>query len=346
LAEGLQVAALRKAHGPHRVLEDISFAVSPGESLVLLGASGAGKTTVLNLIAGLDRPDAGEIRLGGRLLCGQGNWVPPQRRGIGMVFQDQLLWPHLTVAEHVDFVLRARGVPRAERPLRVRETLDAAQLSDRDSARPGTLSGGERQRLGLARALAAAPSLLLLDEPTANLDAPLKSEILTLLLRLRRKNGFAAVHVTHDSAEALLSATQLAILDAGRVAQVGTLRELLAQPAGPAVARALGGALLPGEWVDEGALRTALGVLAPVRACGPAVAGRRALAWLPDGALRAASEGPLSATVLHVYPDLDGWMALLDAGGTSLRARLPGAAPSGQVVHFTLVAPAVVLPGE
>jgi iron(III) transport system ATP-binding protein len=346
LVEGLQVAAVRKGYGPHRVLEDLSFTVPPGESLVLLGASGSGKTTVLNLIAGLDRPEAGEIRWGGRLLCGRGNWVPPHRRGIGMVFQDQLLWPHLTVAEHLHFVLRARGLPRAERPQRTREALEAVQLTGRDSARPGALSGGERQRLSLARALAAAPNLLLLDEPTANLDGPLKNEVLALLLRLRREKGFAAVHVTHDSAEALLSATQLAVLDAGRVAQAGTPREVLARPASPAVARALGGALLPGEWVGEAAVRTALGVLTPVRASAPAAVGRRALAWLPEGALRATPEGPLSATVLHVYPDPHGWMALLDAGGASLRARLPEAAPTGQVVRFALATPALVLPGE
>jgi len=328
------------------VLEELSFSVSPGESLVLLGASGAGKTTVLNLIAGLDRPDAGVIRWGDRLLCGQGHWVPPHRRGIGMVFQDQLLWPHLTVAQHMDFVLQARGIPRAERPRRTHEALEAAQLTGRDSARPGMLSGGERQRLSLARALATATNLLLLDEPTANLDAPLKSEILTLLLRLRRTMGFAAIHVTHDSTEALLSATRLAVLDAGHAVQTGTAHELLTQPASPAVARVLGGVLLSGEWVGEGTVRTALGVLTSVRASGPTVVGSRAQVWLPEGALQAAPEGPLSAAVLHVYPDPHGWMALLDAGGVSLRVRWPKATTDGEVVRLELAAPALALPGR
>jgi len=343
---GLQVSGLRKAHGSRSVLDGISFSVSEGDSLVLLGASGTGKTTLLNLIAGLDRPDAGEIRWRDRLLNGPGHWVPPHRRGIGMVFQDQLLWPHLTVAQHVDFVLRAGGIARGERPRRVDEALQAVQLSGLDAARPGVLSGGERQRLGLARALATSPGLLLLDEPTSNLDAPLKSEILNLLLRLRSEKGFAVVHVTHDPAEALFSGTHLAVLDAGRVAQTGTTYEVLTKPACPTVARMLGGVLLSAEWVGEAAIRTELGVLSRVRISGQRGANNRVQAWLPDGALRIASDGPLSARILHVYHDRQGWAALLDANGTSIRARLQEALPVGTGVRLETATPALVFACE
>jgi iron(III) transport system ATP-binding protein len=205
--------------GKTRILGPIDLAVAPGEHLLVAGRSGSGKTTLLRAIAGLARPSTGKIELfgvaaseGPRLL------LAPERRRIGFLFQGGALWPHMSCARTLDFALRASGTPRGEVVRRRGELLDWVELTGYEKRMPGTLSGGEAQRLALARALAAQPRLLLLDEPLGPLDAELRGSLLARLAALQRELDLTVVHVTHDPDEAAALASRTLRLEAGRIA--------------------------------------------------------------------------------------------------------------------------------
>jgi len=219
LLRGIAVEA-----GKTRILGPLDLEVAPGEHLLVAGRSGSGKTTLLRAIAGLARPRAGRLELfgvpaseGPRLL------LAPERRRIGFLFQGGALWPHMSCARTLDFALRASGTPRAEVARRRGELLDWVELSGYEGRMPGTLSGGEAQRLALARALAARPRLLLLDEPLGPLDAELRGSLLARLGALQRELELTVVHVTHDPEEAAALASRTLRLEAGRIA--GEARE-------------------------------------------------------------------------------------------------------------------------
>jgi ABC-type Fe3+/spermidine/putrescine transport system ATPase subunit len=245
---GIEIKNISKTYGKRRVLADVSFSVPAGGSTALLGASGSGKTTLLSILAGLERPDAGEVWLLGRRICGAGDWVPPHLRGLSLVFQQQALWPHMTVKEHLDFVLRAQKTPRKDRTRLIASQLEAVCLTGRDRDLPSRLSGGEAQRLALARALVSRPQALLLDEPCANLDANLRRTWLDLFNELRRKLGFTAVYVTHDALEAFAVAENLIVLDEGRIAQQGLAEEVYKSPSGKNVERLMAVGIEPPTW--------------------------------------------------------------------------------------------------
>jgi ABC-type Fe3+/spermidine/putrescine transport system ATPase subunit len=211
--------------------------------VALLGESGCGKTTLLNLAAGFLRTDSGEVRCGGSVLDdGAGVLVPPAKRGFAMVFQDFSLWPHLTVGENVAYGLRVRGVGRAEREGKARDALRRVGLEGAAGRRPGELSGGQQQRVAIARALAAEPKAVLLDEPFSALDARLRAELREEVARLVREAGLTALHVTHDQEEALALAHRVAVMRAGRIEQVDTPEKLYREPATAYVASFVGGA--------------------------------------------------------------------------------------------------------
>ena len=214
----------------------VDLTVEDGELFVIVGPSGSGKSTLLRLIAGLEGPDAGSIRLDGRRI----DTLQPVERDVAMVFQDQVLYPHLDVFENIAFGLRARSVPRLEVDERVRMTASVLGLADCLNRPPGTLSGGQRRRVALGRALVLRPKLFLFDEPFSGLDAPLRASTRAELADLKRKLGATMVLVTHDQAEALALGDRVAVLDQGRVVQVGRPLDLYDRPGSRFVARFLG----------------------------------------------------------------------------------------------------------
>ena len=195
----LRLVEVTKRFGIRTVVDNISLDVAEGETVALLGASGCGKTTTLRLVAGLEEPDAGEIWIAGERVAANGrNLVPPGARGVGFVFQDLALWPHLTVAGNLEFVLSSAGVPKRERAERVDETLRLMRIDRFAGAYPSELSGGEQQRVAIARAIIANPCLLLLDEPMSSLDAELKTDLMAELKNLQRAVDATTVYITHD----------------------------------------------------------------------------------------------------------------------------------------------------
>lgn len=241
-------------------LEDISFQLGAGEILCLLGASGCGKSTLLRLIAGVDRPDTGTITLAGQVLSGPGVFAEPEARGIGFMFQDYALFPHLSVADNVAFGLKGR--PRAEVQARVKEVLAVAGVAPLAGRFPHMLSGGESQRVALARALAPRPRLLLMDEPFSNLDQGLRETVRAETLALLRQVQVGAIIVTHDPTEALAVADRLAVMRGGRIEALERPRQLYHVPPTVYVAQFLGaGSVVPGV-VQAGKIATPLGVFA------------------------------------------------------------------------------------
>jgi iron(III) transport system ATP-binding protein len=251
----VRATGIRKGFGPVVALAGVDLELRPRETLALLGPSGCGKTTLLRALAGLTRPDAGVIELGGTLVEGPGVFVPPERRRIGMVFQDVALFPHLSVAENVAFGIRRER----DRERRVAELLELVGLPGSGAMRPHELSGGMQQRVALARALAPRPDVVLLDEPFANLDLGLRTQLRGELRRVLGATGAAALLVTHDQAEALTVADRVAVMRSGVVDQVATPEVIYAQPATPFVATFVGVANLLPAVVRGGAAVTELG---------------------------------------------------------------------------------------
>ena len=232
----LRLAGIEKRYGATVAVAAVDLEVREGEFLTLLGPSGCGKTTTLGLIAGFFAPSAGEIFLKGRPVAG----LPPFRRDIGVVFQDYALFPHMTAGENVAFGLRMRGLPKTEIQARVDEALDLVQLRGLAHRRPLELSGGQRQRVALARALVIRPTVLLLDEPLSNLDLKLREEMRVEIAGLQRRLGITTVFVTHDQGEALVMSDRIAVMNAGRIEQLGTPADVYERPATRFVAQFIG----------------------------------------------------------------------------------------------------------
>ena len=238
---GVRLLALTKRYGEDvAAVRDLTLEIRHGELLSLLGPSGCGKTTTLRLIAGFLAPEAGEIWLGDRRLSAAGEAVPPERRGMSMLFQSYAVWPHKTVAENVIYGLKFRDVARAEWPRRLREALTLVRLEGFADRYPGELSGGQQQRVALARALVVEPAILLLDEPLSNLDAHLREEMRFEIRRVHEALKITTVYVTHDQAEAMVTSDRIAVMNAGSVEQVGTPAEIYERPATAFVAGFIG----------------------------------------------------------------------------------------------------------
>ena len=263
----LSIENLGKTFGGVRALDNVTLQAREGEMLVLVGPSGCGKTTCLRCIAGLERPSAGRVRIGERLITAieEGVFLPPEKREIGMVFQSYAVWPHMTVYENVAYPLRSLGVRGAALRERVTEALKLVQLEALAERYSSQISGGQQQRVALARSLVGEPKLLLFDEPLSNLDANLRLQMRIEIRELQRRLGFTAVYVTHDQTEAMAIADRIAIMERGVLRQVGSPRDIYERPANAFVAGFMGTTnLLEGTLVGrdaDGALvRTRAGI--------------------------------------------------------------------------------------
>lgn len=262
----VSVRNLTKVFGGRRqvvAVEDASFEVRDGEFVTLLGPSGCGKTTTLRCIAGLERPTGGTISIGGCVVASasDGIFVPPEKRGLGMVFQSYAVWPHMTVFENVIFPLEAKRVPRAQASERVARALETVDLIGLEQRYPTQLSGGQQQRVALARAIIGEPRALLFDEPLSNLDAKLRERMRLELMDLQRRIGCTAIYVTHDQAEAMVMSDRIIVMNAGKIQQVGSPRDVYEEPANEFVADFIGVAnFVPGTILgprEDGTLQVA-----------------------------------------------------------------------------------------
>jgi len=240
LTAGIQIERVTKRFGATTAVRDLSLEVREREFVTLLGPSGCGKTTLLRMLAGFVAPDAGVIRVGGSTLSTPIATVPPERRGMGMVFQNYAIWPHKTVAQNVGFGLTVRKVSREEMRTRVARVLAQVNLAGLERRYPGELSGGQQQRVALARSLVVEPSILLLDEPLSNLDAKLRERMRWELKDLQRRTGITFVYVTHDQSEAMALSDRIAVMHQGELMQLGTPREVYTRPASRTVADFMG----------------------------------------------------------------------------------------------------------
>jgi iron(III) transport system ATP-binding protein len=343
-APALRVDGLRKAYGATPVLDSVSVAVEDGGCTAVLGPSGCGKSTLLRIVAGLVTADAGTVEVRGAVVDDPKPRVPPEKRGVGFVFQDLALWPHMTVRGNLDFVLEARGVRGADAAKQASDAADAVglpkSLFDR---RPGELSGGERQRAAIARTLVQAPAAMLLDEPLSNLDRELRVQILALLRHLRVERGLAALLVTHDRDEAFALADRVVVLRAGRVEQHGTPEEIYGRPASRYVARLVGTAsFVPAERKGD-ALATPLGAWPAERgANGPVVA-----VFRPES-VRFSDGGAARGRCVDAFYRGDHWLHSIEVEGakSTVLVRAARRTNPGDAVRLEADRPAFVPAGD
>jgi ABC-type Fe3+/spermidine/putrescine transport system ATPase subunit len=239
----IEVTNLRKSFGLATAVHDISFSVDAGDILVIVGASGCGKTTTLRCIAGLEEATAGTIKIAGQTMVEDGFSLPPERRGIGMMFQSYALWPHKTIYENVAYGLTIKAVPKDKVREAVTNVLELVGLSGMEGRYPATLSGGQQQRVALARSAVAEPKVLLLDEPLSNLDAKLREQMRIDLRRMIKSLNMTAIHITHDQTEAMAIADQVIYMRNGVIEQKAAPRDLYRHPATRHVAAFVGNAM-------------------------------------------------------------------------------------------------------
>jgi len=331
MSASVEVRGVTKRYGNVTAVDNVSLTIAAGEFLTLLGPSGCGKTTLLRLIAGFETPDAGSLLIGGVDITNR----PPYHRPVNQVFQSYALFPHLTVGENVAFGLRMQKMPEREISQRVAESLTLVSLTDFANRHPHQLSGGQRQRVALARALAPRPQVLLLDEPLSALDAKLRRTMQLELKRLQRQLGVTFVFVTHDQEEALTMSDRIAVVNHGRIEQLGSATTIYHQPGSAFVADFLGQANLLKATVVE---RDLLGCVSNVRltagmelrlsATGvPATASQVLLSIRPEKVLvsksRPDAENVFSAVVEEeVFQGATDYLVLAGEGGLRLNALL------------------------
>jgi putative spermidine/putrescine transport system ATP-binding protein len=319
---------LTLGYGPTVAVDQLDLTLAAGELVALLGPSGCGKTTTMRAIAGLMKPMSGRILLDGRDVTR----VPPNKRGVGLVFQSYALFPHLDVFENVAFGLRLAGIPAAELKTRVEAALASVGLSTFANRLPKALSGGQQQRVALARSIVVAPKLLLLDEPLSNLDARLRLEMRSELARLQRELGITMVYVTHDQAEALALADRIVVMRDGKIEQIGTPEEIYERPVSAFVAGFMGFENL--FTYQDGQLSSAVGQAPAGFDPGPGVAG---LAWRPRAVSLGA--GPFAGRVAGASYQGESVEYLITTPLGDIKAETPAAAPRravGENVAFDL----------
>jgi iron(III) transport system ATP-binding protein len=330
----LAIYGLHKSFGSSAALSGIDLRIEKGQVLALLGPSGCGKTTLLRCIAGLLTADAGTIEIQGKPVATNNFSLPPEQRGLGMVFQDYALWPHMTVAENLAFPLRMGKHPKAEQQARIDWALDLVGLSAMAKRSPGTLSGGQQQRVALARAIVSRPTLLLMDEPLSNLDKSLRLQLALEIRGLIDNLGLTAVFVTHDQHEAFALADQVAVMQGGKIAQLTPPEQLFSAPSTPAIAEFLdAGSLIDAELTAQG-LRLGQCIL-PVTAT-PQVNGAIKL-LIPRTALSINAKGELHGQICSRVYLGDHYAAEVQLnGGTRLKLQLSTCPGIGSKVGLSL----------
>jgi iron(III) transport system ATP-binding protein len=237
----LELENLSKRYSDAVAVDGMTMSVEHGEFVCLLGPSGCGKTTTLRMIAGFLEPDAGEIRVGGKVVSSANHVVPPERRNMSMIFQSYAVWPHMTVRQNVGYGLKMKSMPPREQQSRTDAALDATKLRAQAQRYPSELSGGQQQRVALARALVTKPDILLLDEPLSNLDTNLRADMRFEIRRLHDEFNYTSIYVTHDQVEAMTMADRIVVMNAGRIEQIGTPEDVYERPNSAFVARFIGG---------------------------------------------------------------------------------------------------------
>ncbi|HWA45204.1 MAG TPA: ABC transporter ATP-binding protein [Hypericibacter adhaerens] len=336
----LLVRDLSHRYGAIAVLQGLSLAVAPGEVICLAGPSGCGKSTLLRLIAGLEPVQAGSIEIDGRTLASPGIHLAPERREVGMVFQDLALFPHLSALENAAFGLG--GLARSERTAAALRMLERVGLADRAAELPHRLSGGQQQRVALARALVTKPRLLLLDEPFSSLDVGTRRQMQREATDLLKSNGITTLLVTHDPEEAMMMADRVALMEAGRIAQLGTPAELYGNPADGYVASFFGEVNRMAGIVAGGAIATPLG---PIAAPALSEGARADIRIRPEAILPAAPDARIATAARVTAARLLGGSALLEilvengsSQGTALQMRLTSRemVEAGAVIRVSL----------
>jgi ABC-type Fe3+/spermidine/putrescine transport system ATPase subunit len=337
MTASLNCTHISKSLGGRIVLDDLSISVRAGEVVSLLGASGSGKTTLLRVISGLADPDDGEITLDGRIVWGKGTAIPAERRGIGMVFQDYALWPHMSVARNLAFGLEAQRLPGPEVAARIEHALEVTRLGSYRDRYPSELSGGQQQRVAIARCLAARPALMLFDEPLSNLDATLREDMRVEMMDLVRREGITVVYVTHDQAEAMAVSDRIAVMRNGTVAQFDTPQAIYDRPASAFVASFIGGFSLLKGAVEQGFFRPAGSASPDLRIAAPA-AGAGDLVIRPEDACRpdAYPETRIEGRIMASAFQGRCWRLVAEIGQQRVRLDWPEAVAIGEELAFSL----------
>ena len=339
---GLTIDAVTKKFGEMVALDRVSIDVADGEFLAVLGPSGCGKTTLLRLIAGFEALNGGTIRIGDRLVSSESENVAPEKRRVGIVFQNYALWPHMTVAENIGYALKVGGVGRAERDERVKKALALVNMGEYGERRPANLSGGQRQRVALARCLVAEPRLVLFDEPLANLDVHLRAAMEDEFADFHKRTGTTIVYITHDQAEAMALADRIAVMDHGRLMQLASPHALYHQPENEMVAAFISqGMVLPAEVASaatDGRCR--------VRVLGQEVVVRCAPGEAPRAGAAICCRSSQLAPAADGEPGFDGRIARVVYRGGAARIEFVPDAQPGLALHFDQPDPITFAPGD
>ena len=317
----VRIENVSKVFGDNTVLKEFTQTFADGEFITLLGPSGCGKTTMLRMIAGFEKPTAGEVYIGDRLMSSATTFIPPEKRDIGMVFQSYAVWPHMTVFENVAYPLRIKKTAKADIKQKVERVLDIVHLSQYAQRIPSQLSGGQQQRVALARALVAEPELLLLDEPLSNLDAKLRESMRFESKEIQLSLGITVVYVTHDQTEAMAMSDRIVLINRGVVQQVGTPDVIYNQPANQFVADFLGKVDFIKGVASDGAIR-----LTEIGQSIPYAGDRRGnveVAVRPERITIAPEGGALEGTLESSYYLGDVNDCRVKLGGVSLRVIAP-----------------------
>jgi iron(III) transport system ATP-binding protein len=315
----IELRGLTKRFGAQVAVDAINLSAEHGEMLTLLGPSGCGKTTTLRMIAGLEDPDEGTIRAGSKIVFddAKGINVPPENRGLGMVFQSYAIWPHMTVSQNVAYPLRMRRTPKVQQRELVKKVLELVGMGGLEDKPATKLSGGQQQRVAFARALVFQPELLLLDEPLSNLDAKLREHMRFELRMMQRQLGLTALYVTHDQEEALTLSDRLVVMNGGRIEQVGSPEDIYERPATRFVAEFIGKANM--VELDEPASRERDGVMINLPTFGQPIR-----LVLPTGSLRTDGAQANGQTVGCLFIRPEKIALLADGAAADGRSVVPG----------------------